>query len=105
MFPSTMRQLLGRYLPDVLSEVSPEYPALNVWEDDDRFYAEADGVPFAVHVEVAGSGESSRLSWSSLRSRARRLRPYCWSACTAHPPAWRRRGLHPERLVDTAGPG
>lgn len=34
-----MDQLLGRYLPDVLS---PEYPALNVWEDDDTFTVEAE---------------------------------------------------------------
>jgi tetratricopeptide (TPR) repeat protein len=38
-----------------INETSSYFRALS------RFYAEADGVPFAVHVEVAGSGVKSRV--------------------------------------------
>jgi HSP20 family protein len=41
-FRDEMDQLLGRYLPEVLGGASAEYPALNVWEDDDKFHAEAE---------------------------------------------------------------
>jgi HSP20 family protein len=37
-FRTEMDQLLGRYLPEALGG----YPSLNVWEDEDKFYAEAE---------------------------------------------------------------
>ncbi|HLF07372.1 MAG TPA: hypothetical protein VI893_09430, partial [Thermoplasmata archaeon] len=42
-------------LPSKVNETSSYFRGVS------RFYAEADGVPFAVHVEVAGSGSKSRI--------------------------------------------
>lgn len=52
-------QLLGRYLPDALS---PEYPALNVWEDEEKFYAEAELPGFkSEDVEISVMGGTLTL--------------------------------------------
>jgi len=37
-----MDQILGRYLPGVMGGDASELPPLNVWEDDDKFIAEAE---------------------------------------------------------------